>query len=400
MIKLLLRPFKLVKPEWFDINFLQIKKIMDFSIMMYDNYKIHETTDNLSEFVSRYKSNRLINSNQARVIVLEKYYKQYVEENIVYNEKYKISTDLLCQDFYEWYKKQDMDEKHIKMENGNWSVCFQKEITSLVSKYTNLEYKTRINLSDVKRGLLIQNSSGFIGIETKAMNNMKAEYFDEAVYRKYINDFITITDNHRNKVARVELLEDFIIWVNNNNFTTKTKIFTKNHMSSVFKEDFIQKIQEITGLELQKNITKVSHQGCFIGMLHKNFEFHSGNKHIYKNKKPEFEYIKQYIHSWSSVGNTTLVSKIFKECVKNEYQISVRRVRDIMGNSYTNLAKNQNKHKWYYVFAEVDDNYIIKDMAKEYIIKNYSGIFVDHPSTSCDAQDKLVHSITHASEHD
>jgi hypothetical protein len=35
-------------------------------------------------------------------------------------------------------------------------------------------------------------------------------YFDKIVYTQYINEFVTITNNPINKVARVEILEHFL----------------------------------------------------------------------------------------------------------------------------------------------------------------------------------------------
>ena len=153
-VKLLLKHFKVSKPEWFTISYERMKQVVDFAIMVYDNYHIEENVDNLIEFISRYRSNRLVNTNKARIHVSKDIYEMWIKENVVIIPGAKVSTELICKDFYEWYQQkysEDFEKSHIKLETGNWSTSFQKEITNTISDITKLEYKGGISLTDRKK---------------------------------------------------------------------------------------------------------------------------------------------------------------------------------------------------------------------------------------------------------
>lgn len=276
LIKLLLKPFKHVKPEWFKCNYIQIKKVVDFCIMVYDNYQIPNSIENLIEFINRYKSNSLVTANKARVIIEKNIYEEYVKECIVYGEDLRVNTEMICEDFYNWYKinyPEKLDHSHIKLESNQWSKDFQKEMSKNISSLTGLDYLSSrdggITLSDKKRDIYFSKSSGFKGFELKSMNKT-VKYFPIEIYKKYVSEFIEITSNPINKVARVELVDHFLLWIKQNNFCCKNEIYTKSDISSIFKKVFIETIEDITGLKLE-NICKSNYHACFVGMTHKSF---------------------------------------------------------------------------------------------------------------------------------
>ena len=154
------------------------------------NYHIEENVDNLIEFISRYRSNRLVNTNKARIHVSKDIYEMWIKENVVIIPGAKVSTELICKDFYEWYQQkysEDFEKSHIKLETGNWSTSFQKEITNTISDITKLEYKGGISLTDRKRGIYFPKCAGFVGFEVKSMNT-KIEFFENVIYEKYVNE--------------------------------------------------------------------------------------------------------------------------------------------------------------------------------------------------------------------
>lgn len=57
-----------------------MKQVVDFAIMIYDNYHIENSVDNLIEFISRYRSNRLVNTNKARIHVNKNIYEEWIKE--------------------------------------------------------------------------------------------------------------------------------------------------------------------------------------------------------------------------------------------------------------------------------------------------------------------------------
>jgi phage anti-repressor protein len=367
-VKLLLKSFKMSKPEWFYINYNQMKKVVDFCIMMYDTYYINDSIENLTEFLSRYRSNRLVNANKARVIINKDVYEDYVKDCVVYGPQLRVSTDLICNDFYEWYKEKyptKSDLTHIKLETGNWSTEFQKEITKSIESITGIDYlesKNGISLSDKKRGIYFAKCAGFRGMELRSMIK-KVNYFDKSVYKEYVKEFIRVTNNPKNKVSRTELLDDFLLWFKKNNFTCKNKIYCRNSVSSAFKDVFIENIEEVTGLKFQ-NVTKITHYGCFVGMTHSKY-LCNGKESCIKNLTDR-DYIKKYIDNWLK-NDSTSISKIFKKCIMNNNRIDLSDVKIILDSKHNiDLTKNKKKHKWYLIFEKNNDYYFIKKEALDY----------------------------------
>jgi phage anti-repressor protein len=376
LVKLLLKHFKVSKPEWFTIPYDRMKQVVDFAIMAYENYHIEENVDNLIEFISRYRSNRLVNTNKARVCISKDIYETWFKENVVIIPGAKISTELVCKDFYEWYQQkypEDFEKSHIKLDTGNWSTTFQKEITSTISEISNLEYKQGISLSDRKRSIYFPKCAGFVGFEVKSMNS-KIEFFDNVIYEKYVNEFITVTNDPRNKVARKEILDHFLGWVKDNNYVSKNRIMCRNSISSIFRDTLIESIQKITGLQI-KDVCKLTYYGCFVGMIHKEFPF-TGNESSEKVILLNSEIIKKQIDIW--IKNTgTNISKVFRKTLDQNNTISKEQVKIIMNSKYNiDLTCNTKKNKWYLVFDKktLSDNtqiFYIKDEALEYVNANY-----------------------------
>ena len=366
LIKLLLKPFKLQKPEWFSITYEKMKRVVDFAIMVYDNYHIEDSLENLIEFVSRYRSNRLINTNKARIHISKDIYEDWIKENVIMIPDGKISSELICSDFYEWYKlkyPEKIENVHIKLETGNWSTSFQKEITNAISDITKLEYKGGISFSDRKRGIYFPKCAGFLGFEVKSMNK-KLEFFDKVVYETYIQEFITITNNPKHKVARKEILDHFLVWVKNNNFVSKNRIMCRTSISSIFKDVLIENIENITGLKIQ-DVCKLTYFGCFTCMTHSKFPF-VGNESTPKELVKNSELIKSQIDNWIKTP-LTKIAQIFQKCIKENNKISIVDVKTIMNSKYNiDLTLNKRKTNWHLVFEKDNENFYIKQQALDY----------------------------------
>ena len=366
-IKLMLKPFKLQKPEWFSITYERMKQVVDFAIMVYDNYHIEESIENLVEFLSRYRSNRLVNANKARVHVSKDIYKEWFEENAVIIPNAKISTDIICNDFYDWYvNKYPNENAHLKLDTGNWSTSFQKEITNTISEIANLEYKQRLSFSDRKRNIHFPNCAGFIGFEVKSMNENKLEFFDQFVYQRYVDEFITITDDPKHKVAKKEIIDHFLVWVKNNNFITKNRIMCRTAVSTFFKDSLIKNIENITGLKAQ-DICKLNNIGCFTCMHHTEFPF-TGHEFVIRHKGLSDDYhMKSRIDSWMDPENNDTISKIFKKTIEQNNQITQEEVRIMLKSNYNvDITKNRKKSKWYLVFGKREDIFYILPDALSY----------------------------------
>lgn len=355
LVKLLLKPFKVSKPEWFQCDYNQLKKVVDFCIMMYDNYHINDSVENVNEFISRYRSDRLVNTNKARIHVEKNIYEDYVKNCIVYGEQLRVSTTMIANDFYDWYKLKYPDKcesSYIKADTGNLSTSFLSELAiniASVTKIPYLESKNGITLSDSKRGIYISKSAGFKGFELKSMSK-KVEYFSKDIYKTYLDEFITIDHDPRHKVARVEILHHFLEWVKTNNIICKNKIYCQKSLSSIFKQDFVKNIEELTGLTIQ-DVCKLTHVGCFVGMSHSEFPF-IGNVSPKKISETDYQLIEKQVKKWSDTNNNSKIAQLFRRIdLTEDKKLSINQVRLFMKdwsigeNSNIGLIFNKNDAK-------------------------------------------------------
>lgn len=278
LLKLLLRPYKVNKPEWFKIKYDDLKSIVDFCIMMYDEYKVSDSVENLIEFINKYKGNRLTTANRARTVLNSEIYDKYITENIIYGENLKVTRQQICEDFVEWYSiseyKDDykMNEmlRNAKMPNNNWSHGFLKEITYEISKRTN-KNPEKIYLCDSKRGYFFDGYCGFNGFELKSMTQNNNLFFKTEVYKKYVEENIEITNFPKHKLMRVEIIDDFCKWIKKYNYKEHKPLYTDTQLSFTFRNELLRNIVEITCIEFKANLSKNGYKGGFVGLRHKEF---------------------------------------------------------------------------------------------------------------------------------
>ena len=188
-VKLLLKHFKVSKPEWFTISYERMKQVVDFAIMVYDNYHIEENVDNLIEFISRYRSNRLVNTNKARIHVSKDIYEMWIKENVVIIPGAKVSTELICKDFYEWYQQK-------------YSEDFEKEISLRVSHPEKIKTLTLTGSSG-----LFENAMGDSYPKRGDYEYIRAKtaetFYDPAVATKELVDEVFEITNSRIKVIKI-----------------------------------------------------------------------------------------------------------------------------------------------------------------------------------------------------
>lgn len=268
LIKLYLKPFKQTKPEWFNISYAQMKKVTDFCIMIYDNYKISENLDNLIEFCNRYRDNRLINSSLSRVIINKNIYEDYIKDNLDFHPKAKVSCNMLCDNFYNWYINKypkQYEYTHIKTISNKWSTFFQQELLKNLTEITKIKTKS-VTIVNAGKNLKISNNTGFVGFEIK--EDIKNNYYDEIIYKSYIDNMLIITHNPRHKISRLELADDFSMWVKNHsdfkyNNNTYNQTFT-----NYFKIELIKNIEKFTNIKFNNKLGKKLDNGIFIGINH------------------------------------------------------------------------------------------------------------------------------------
>ena len=142
----------------------------------------------------------------------------------------------------------------------------------------------------------------------------------------------------------------------------------RNAISSIFRNSFIENIEDLTGLKLQ-DVCKINYQGCFVGMTHKNFPF-VGFEFSSRIFLSDQEYIKKQVDKWIKNDNNDIIAKVFKTLIKTENnKLSILKVREMFGNSYCDLTLNKKKRQWHLVFSKDKENYSITNKALEYLQK-------------------------------
>ncbi len=250
------------------IEYQDIKQTLDFCILMYDEYKIHTNPEQLCYFINRYKSNRLVNTNKARVVIEEKVYKEFIEKALIQGPTEKSSCGMLCEEFFRWYTEHfpDSDKSMMKTQQGNWAISFREEFMKTLTELLKLDYK-HINIIDKEKGLNLSKVSGFIGLGIKRIET--TSHYDRTLYESYTKEFLTVTNNPCHKVSRKELLDDFTKWTEINgtfNSNSKNKTYT-----TTFIKELLGSIESITKIPFNNNKTKILDSGIFEGLTHKNF---------------------------------------------------------------------------------------------------------------------------------
>jgi phage anti-repressor protein len=258
--------------KWTMIEYFKIKQILDFCILLYDEFNIKENNDNLLNLISRYNSTT--HSNKKRINLDNDLFKEYTNSELIVGSEHKVTCGMLCESFYNWYKSKfelnsDNDLSHIKSLQGNWNISFRDQFMKSLQEITGCEYESaKINVIDKTRGLNFTKCSGFNGFTLKNIPNII--YYESDIYIKYIKEFINVTNNQKHKVSRKEILEHFKNWaILNNIFNPKSygKIF-----AATFITELITNIEKITKLKLDPKKTKQRNIGIFIGMSHCEFD--------------------------------------------------------------------------------------------------------------------------------
>lgn len=369
MVKLLMKPFKVTKPEWFNVTYDQLKTVFDFAVLMYDTYLIHESPVNLNEFVNRYNSNRLVHSNKARCLIEHSIYEEYMKDCVEVKPG-KVTSTLLCEDFFEWLTLKYPEKavtSHIKLNTGNWSTEFQREFMSVIAKSLNVEYK-KISLINKKRNYNFNNVSGFVGLELKSMNK-HIDFFEDVVYAEYVNEFTRLTNDPTNKVARVEVLEHFLQWVKQKGYVSKNNLYGKKNVATVFQDVFVAQIQQHTGAQFKEGVCKLKFQGCFIGLVHKEFCC-NGNTHKEPPKITDEDKKRKMVISWLNADNNDCIAQLFRLTLKQGY-VSFDDVKRVFKKKHNyDITANRRKIDWYLVFEKNEDKkcFMLRNEVAEIVV--------------------------------
>jgi phage anti-repressor protein len=330
MIKLLLKTYKRKKPEWFNITYDIFKDTVDFAIMMYDFYNIHESTKKLSTFIVRYNKNRLVNSNVARQYFTKDQYRKFIKENFVYGKGKKTILQLIIPEFEEWIDKNNIpSSKPLYTDIGNLSTAFVKDIIENISEITEID-KEILSICDKSKGHYFSKCAGWNGFELK--NNGPFKFYTDNIYEKYIKKVVTVTDNNRDKITGKDFMTNFVNWCKQNKQTCQREenVYAKNKFSNLFQIEFRNMIKKFTGQEYRARNTYKGISGVFwnlkikgapqtIGNNSGNIsQRKKGNKKLVYRFDKDIKLVKTYNTINESVEDEHFSSATLKKSIENK----------------------------------------------------------------------------------
>lgn len=274
MIKMFLKNWRCRKPEWFNVTYKQCKDIVDFCVMMYDSYNINEDVDNLVNFISRYRKNRLVNHSYSRQYFLETQYKKWFNENVIFKENVKTPLCIMMNDFEDWINKNNIScDKQYKSELNNFSREFTKEFKKKMEELIGYKLEPKMSISDEKRNIHHSGVVGWKGIDLKNIMS-RSTFYDRETYQEYINERVEITNHKRNKLILKYTIQDFINWCNEKGIISQRKhqIQARGKYSNVFQSEFKKVISELTLKEFKSSSSYLGVAGVFIGLTSKGWD--------------------------------------------------------------------------------------------------------------------------------
>jgi phage anti-repressor protein len=363
LIKLLLKPFKNTKSEWFNISFIQMKQMVDYALLAYSSYKIHDNFENLLKFISHNKS--VVINNKYEKLFTKDVYNEFITENIVIGENYRVSGTLICNDFHSWMEKKYphlICEKQLKMKNNKWLNKFVNEICNHIQEKTCIKFLfDGVNLNDVQRGIRFMNYSGFIGMELKSMQVQKITYFDAILYKNYVDAFLIKTTDPNDKISRSEILQDFVSWTTLNNYASNIKSFTPN--TTIFIQEFTNSISQELDIDFDPNLNKQDKVGGFSRVFHSVIGKSIRKVHKVVTKQTENEKIKCILEKWKvNTDNTNLIRIVYQQMLIHG-KLSVDQIRIILKRNQVSLSQKRGFYNK--IFEKKDNGYwYLSELAK------------------------------------
>jgi hypothetical protein len=259
-----------IKDYKYSVNYDTLKKTLDHCVIIYDNYKIKESEENINFFINKFNSRTVYKKTLEKKTINKEIFNKFFGDIIIKDENYKIPLVFIQEEFFEWYKINYGNPDFIK-SGLHWSTNYREDLVDNLQKYLDTKM-TDINIVNYDKSLYYHNYAGFVGISTLKFEEKIKEcnkYYSDEQYSQYIDKFVIVTNNPRHKLARGELLEDFTNYAKQNNFYNKYtfgKIF-----SMKFAEEVVNFIEKYCKIKYEKIKTKREFAGIFVGITHSKF---------------------------------------------------------------------------------------------------------------------------------
>jgi predicted GIY-YIG superfamily endonuclease len=283
-IKLLLRPWKSNKAEWFSVTQDQMKILVEYYINMYDNYKIEESVDNIIKFMSGH--NKSVKEKNLKTLFEQDVYQKYIDNCMIKtNDNIKTPLTVILKDFEEYYPDK-------KIEQGDINL-FRSELIEKIENITGIKSE-KINVTDVKRDVRASKAIGWVGLDLKSIYD-KSVYFKYSIYEQFCKEKLELTGDERDKVVGNFLMEKFLEWSEENNINSNINgIYQTGKYSNFFQDEFIKRISDIISVKYYKNRTFRGNIGIFWSLRYDNIIDRGNNTVVYRQEKLNLQNVKRY----------------------------------------------------------------------------------------------------------
>ena len=242
-LKQILKPFKYSKPEWFECTIQHLQDIVDYFFDLFETYEGHITINGLHRFVSI--------AQQTRIKYYEKkydtefsddIYKQYVDQRLEKESKFKINVSMLLNDFEKWLDDKPF-KKNLRNVNNKIPSSIKDCIINKLANIVDIPKSKGISYTNPAYNVHFSKCNGFIGLKLKSLK--PKELISDEVYTQYIKSVLHISNESRDKITRLDMVKTFINWANENNITLNKNIYSStNNYTQQFLNEFVSNMKQ------------------------------------------------------------------------------------------------------------------------------------------------------------
>ena len=219
--------------EWYNLNPDEVKMVFDFACMMYDEYSIYSSKDQLLDFVNRWKKNR-VSQITNKTFYTDDEYDSFFREHIIFGDDDKTPYALIEKDFIGWANGSDK----IKTPSGNTCTKFIDEFMKNIERFSGSE-KSTINLLDSSRNYNYSKYPGFIGFELKSMKGCSYNFYSKEQYNLVLLDMLEKAEHN---VDNQSVIKKFINCCDTKGFTSKKPLYKNTNIVTSFKQELKREI--------------------------------------------------------------------------------------------------------------------------------------------------------------
>ncbi len=172
--------------------------------------------------------------------IQENIYQSYIHKSLDIGEGNRCSLIELYENFYKWYKNDNILMYNTGDKNEFKSI-FKEEFIKCICKLTGLDVTRRMNFVNKAKGINLAGYAGFIGIGIKQNEQEdKLIFYKNEVYTEFLSKQIVVTNVIKDKMCIREILDIFVNWLENNQYQINEQSQGKSRYSYIFIEEFVK----------------------------------------------------------------------------------------------------------------------------------------------------------------